>query len=232
MIPELSQCKLHFLLRNNPINRYVLKVFKHKTFRLAWFRPLLLRQYLQQAPVSPRDRWNSVAMDPLSIAASAITVAALAASTCQAFVELRTLCKSLPGRLHALSNEVTDINVVLIQVASVFNERACSIADNQQQTILHLLEQAEAKLGKLQKIVQELANTCDRAKLSVLQAHAWRKEQPKLRVLQEDIKTVKCSLNIALGASNSCVPLTFSHSRHYGRHQRQAINSRGRFSIS
>lgn len=148
-------------------------------------------------------------MDPLSIVASAITVAALAASTCQAFVDLRALCKTLPGRLHALSNETTDMNVVLLQVATVFKERACSIETEQQQTIPHLLVRAEAKLDELHQILQALTTTCDRAKLTVLQVHAWRKEQPKLRALQEDIKTIKCSLNVALGASNSLVFLLF-----------------------
>ena len=144
-------------------------------------------------------------MDPLSISASAITIAALATSICHTFVELRALCKTLPGRLHALSNEVTDINVVLIQVATVFKERASAIENDQQQTIPPLLVRAEAKLDQLQQIIQSLNATCDRAKLTVLQAHAWRKEQPKLRALQEDLRTVKCSLNVALGASNSYV---------------------------
>lgn len=144
-------------------------------------------------------------MDPLSIAASAITVAALATSTCQAFTELRALCKALPGRLHALSNEVTDINVVLLHVATVFKERGRSVDYQQQQTITHLLVRAEDKLDQLNQIVRTLITTCDRAKFAILQAHVWRKEQPKLRAIQEDIRTVKCSLNVTLGASNSYV---------------------------
>ena len=149
-------------------------------------------------------------MDPLSITASAITVATLAASTCRAFADLRSLCKSLPGRLHALNNEVADIEVVLIQVATVFNERAHSIPANQQHAIPRLLEQAKAKLSELQSTVEHLTKLCDSAKFAALQAHAWRKEQPKLRALQDDIKTVKCSLNIVLGASNSyALPVPF-----------------------
>ncbi|KAI4254937.1 MAG: hypothetical protein L6R42_006985 [Xanthoria sp. 1 TBL-2021] len=140
-------------------------------------------------------------MDPLSIAASAITVAALAESTCRAFVELRELCKTLPGRLHALSNEVTDINVVLIQVAKVFEERASSI--DATTVVPRLLVRAEAKLQQLHRTLQSLIAACDRTKLTVLQAYAWRKEQPQLRALQEDINTIKCNLNVALGASNS-----------------------------
>ncbi len=144
-------------------------------------------------------------MDPPSIAASAITVAALAASTCQAFAELRAVCKILPGRLHALSNEVTDINVVLVHVDTVFKERARSVDNQPQQTITHLLVRAEDRLDQLNQIVRTLITTCDRAKLAILQAHAWQKEQPKLRAIQEDIRTVRSSLNVALGASKSYV---------------------------
>ena len=144
-------------------------------------------------------------MDPLSISASAITVAALAASICQSFIELRALCKTLPGRLHALSNEVTDINVVLVHVATVFKERVSALDNEPQQTIPPLLVRAEAKLEQLQQIIRALTTNCDRAKIAVLQAHAWRKEQPRLKVLQDDLKTIKCSLNVALGASNSYV---------------------------
>lgn len=145
--------------------------------------------------------------DPLSIAASAITVAALAEKTCRAFVELRELCQTLPGRLHALSNEVTDIHVVLVQVVRVFEERASSIDPPTVTNVVpRLLVRAEAKLEQLHLTLQSLIAACDRAKFTLLQAYAWRREQPQLRALQEDINTIKCNLNVALGASNSYVP--------------------------
>ena len=58
-------------------------------------------------------------MDPLSVTAGIIAVAGLAAKSGLAFHNLRTACKSLSGRLHALSNEVVDIELVLRQVAPV-----------------------------------------------------------------------------------------------------------------
>ena len=143
-------------------------------------------------------------MDPLSMTASLIAVATLAASTGRAFRELRALCKSLPGRLHALSNEVADIELVLYQVASVVEERAGDpILQDQQANIPQLLKQAQAKLDELRTIVQKLTEFCEHTKIPLFRAHAWRKDQPRLQALQEDIKTVKCSLNIMLGASNS-----------------------------
>ena len=143
-------------------------------------------------------------MDPLSITASVIGIVAAAASTGRAFEELRRLCKTLPGRLHALSNEVSDIELVLHQVASVVEKRTGDPAvKEQEQCIRHLLDQAGSKLHELRTIVETFTNLAKTTKIPFFQAYAWRKNQPRLQMLQEDIKTVKCSLNIILGASNS-----------------------------
>ena len=143
-------------------------------------------------------------MDPLSITASVIGIVAAAASTGRAFEELRRLCKTLPGRLHALSNEVSDIELVLRQVASVVEKRTGDPAvKEQEQCIRHLLDQAGSKLHELRTIVGTFTNLAKTTKIPFFQAYAWRKNQPRLQMLQEDIKTIKCSLNIILGASNS-----------------------------
>ena len=61
-------------------------------------------------------------MDPMSLAASVITVATVAAQTCKVFSKLYALHEAVPRRLHALNNEVVDIKVVLCQVAAVVRE--------------------------------------------------------------------------------------------------------------
>ncbi|KAL8821216.1 MAG: hypothetical protein Q9191_007356 [Dirinaria sp. TL-2023a] len=143
-------------------------------------------------------------MDPLSVAASVIAVASLAAKTASVFNDLRLSCKTLPGRLHALSNEVSDLELVLRQVASLVERRADHpILRDQQWHIPQLMKQAQTKLGELRTIVQKLCKICQETKIPLLNVHAWRKDQPKLHELQDDIRTVKCSLNIMLGASNS-----------------------------
>lgn len=143
-------------------------------------------------------------MDPISVTASILGIVAAAASTARAFEDLRRLCKTLPGRLHALSNEVSDIELVLHQVASVVQKRTGDPAlEEQEQHIKHLLDQAASKLCELRTIVQAFTDIAKTTKIPFFQAYAWRKNQPRLQVLQEDIKTVKCSLNIMLGASNS-----------------------------
>ena len=143
-------------------------------------------------------------MDPLSITTAIVGIGAVAASTGRAFKDLRELCKTLPGRLHALSNEVSDIELVLYQVASLIEKRAGDPAlSDQEAYIQHLLAQAGSKLSELKSIVETLTTIIKTSKVPIFRANAWRKNQPRLQALQEDIKTVKCSLNVILGASNS-----------------------------
>ena len=142
-------------------------------------------------------------MDPLSIAASAVTVAALAASTGRTFSELRSFCRSLPDRLHALNNEVADTEIVLAQLATVFSKRTSLIEEAEQQVTLDLLSQASVALSQLQDILKGFTVLRDRSQFVFSQARAWRKEQPNLERLHANIKRVKCTLGIMLGASNS-----------------------------
>lgn len=143
-------------------------------------------------------------MDPLSLTASIIAIATVAGRTCKGFQKLRTLHKAIPGRLHALNNEAVDIEVVLYQLAAVVREReSLSSSLREQEDINHLLERARTKLGELRAIVDRFSKTLINGKGAIFRGHRWQREQERLLVLQEDIKSVKCSLNIILGASSS-----------------------------
>ncbi|KAH6673063.1 ankyrin repeat-containing protein [Halenospora varia] len=66
-----------------------------------------------------------------------------------------------------------------------------------------LLKQATTKLTELRTLIDRIATTSERSKVPLLAVHAWHKKQDRLLALQEDIKTIKCTLNIMPGASNS-----------------------------
>lgn len=87
------------------------------------FLPATVELHLLHSDLQRARRLVRTNMDPLSITAGIVSVGTVAASTARAFKELRELCKTLPGRLHALSNEVSDIELVLYQVASVVEKR-------------------------------------------------------------------------------------------------------------
>ena len=145
-------------------------------------------------------------MDPLSITASVIAVATLAAQIGRALADLRALCNHLPGRLHALSNDVSDIQVVLIQVAKITEETASArlpTAETDYTTIPQLLKKADTKLNELKCIINSLSAPSSWNNATIFRAGLWRKEQPRLKALQEDIIAIKSSLNVIFGASNS-----------------------------
>jgi hypothetical protein len=144
-------------------------------------------------------------MDPLSITAAIIAIAQAAASTSRAFRVLRQLCKSLPARLHALGNEVADLEIVLHQLASVVDRRfrASTLAPHHA-TISHLLDAAGQKCTEITRIANCISDSA-RAKPNIVGSRAWRKNQPRLQELQEEVRNIKHDLNLMLGASNSQV---------------------------
>lgn len=141
-------------------------------------------------------------MDPLSISISVLTVATVAGQVGAAFSKLREDCLELPGRLHALNNEVADIKVVLRQVATLLKERD-QLSATDTEAIPPLLAQANARLLELSSAVDSLAETAGGRIKLISRTRAWRKWQPRLQNLQTELRDVKCSLNILLGASNS-----------------------------
>ena len=143
-------------------------------------------------------------MDPLSFTASIIAVTALTTQCLKAFSALRRNCRSLPGRLHALDNEVTDTHAVLTDVATLLAERGkSSIPEEEQSNALATITRLTAKLTELKSIVDSLTVSCSRSRIPWAAAISWPKVQGRLSLLQEDIKSAKSRLNLLLGASNS-----------------------------
>lgn len=106
-------------------------------------------------------------------------MATLAAQTCSTLADLRSLCQILPGRLHALNNEVADLELVLFQLASLVKEREY-LPESKETSIPHLLNRARIKLVDLEDIVSGLNITYRNAKIPLSGAKGWRKERTKL----------------------------------------------------
>ncbi|KAJ5710552.1 ankyrin repeat containing protein [Penicillium malachiteum] len=117
-------------------------------------------------------------MDPLSFTASLLTVATLAASVTTALSNLREVGE-LPSRLHAINNEVTDLEVILRQIG------------------------AKSKLGELDTIISRLVRSCVGNGKFLVRAKVWLTEKPKLQALQEELHDIKATLNLILGLVHS-----------------------------
>lgn len=143
-------------------------------------------------------------MDPLSLTASVAAVATIATQICAIIAEIRHDCAALPGRIHALNNEVEDLRVVLFQVSSIIKEREmCGVKSQAETNIQNLLVQGRSRLLDLKELLMRIRLSGSRKRELIFKTISWRKQQEAIGLIQHDIKSLKSSLNVLLGASNS-----------------------------
>ncbi|WEW59246.1 hypothetical protein PRK78_004715 [Emydomyces testavorans] len=140
--------------------------------------------------------------DPLSPIASIIAIAVAASQICKAISRLRAFGE-VPGRVYSLRNEVTDLEVVLRQVAHALQQNSLA-PDTDQKSLRQILERTRGTLVDLAKALERVGNAFVGGKVKIITRSAiWFKEREPFQAFQDDIRAVKESLNIMLGASNS-----------------------------
>lgn len=143
-----------------------------------------------------------LSMDPISLITNVIGIVTFSSQICSSISDLRSLCHSLPGRIHAVSNEVADLELVLLQMNNLLRDRA-TLPESKYSAVPHLLKQARLKLSEVEIIVNNLTRVYLKSKIPLGMMQAWRSDQERLKGLQDDLRTIKSSLNIMLGAANS-----------------------------
>lgn len=108
-----------------------------------------------------------------------------------------------------LNNEGQDFNAVLHQVAIAVEDKKVSALDEHGHAAPALLAQiARARrtaLLELKAILERLLAAGSKRRDATPRVLLWRSERRRVVLLQDQIKQVKSSLNVLLGASNSGV---------------------------
>lgn len=142
--------------------------------------------------------------DPVSALASIIAIATAAAQIGKAISRLRSFGE-IPGRIYALRNEVTDLEVVLRQVGHALEQDELTY-DSQQESLRHILEQGRNHLAELAKALERVANSCAGGRVKIIsRSSVWLNEKNVFQEFQDNIRRVRESLNMLLGISNSLV---------------------------
>ena len=140
--------------------------------------------------------------DPLSIATSVIALATAAAQISKAVSRLRHFGE-VPGRVYALKNEISDLEIVLRQVGHALGQNSL-VPDNGQRSLEQILARTKDHLADLGKALDRIANVCAGGKVKIISKSAiWLKEKALFQGFQEDIRSVTATLNLMLGAANS-----------------------------
>jgi ankyrin repeat protein len=141
-------------------------------------------------------------MDPLSVIASVIALTTAAAQISTAISRLRHFGE-VPGRIYALKNEVNDLKVVLDQIGLALKQKSLA-PDNAQGSLEQVLARTKGHLADLTKALERVANACTGSKIKAIsKSTIWLKEKALFQTFRDDIGSVKATLNLMLGATNS-----------------------------
>lgn len=94
-------------------------------------------------------------MDPLSITAGVLALATAAAQISKAISQLRQLGE-VPSKIYALRNEISDLEVVLRQIARVMDDGLWE-ADANHDSLGQVLNRTKAHLAELTVALERLA---------------------------------------------------------------------------
>ncbi|KAL8896422.1 MAG: hypothetical protein Q9192_003102 [Flavoplaca navasiana] len=143
-------------------------------------------------------------MDPISVAASVLTVLGAAATAGRALDRLQS-SRQAPEHLVALVNEVSDLRVVLHNVRDAVQERAKT--SQECGNLGFVVQRATLKLSELNRLIYgnllKTNNGCDALDDDdVIKAsrRAFLRYSGKIKSLQAEIRDIKMSLMIAMGA--------------------------------
>ncbi|KAL8947627.1 MAG: hypothetical protein Q9222_006114 [Ikaeria aurantiellina] len=147
-------------------------------------------------------------MDPVSVAASVLTVLGAAATAARTLDQISAL-RHAPDHLIALVNEVSDLRVVLHNIRDAIQGRAHS--SQECGNLSYIVQRANQKLSELNRLIYgsllKSSNGCnslnddDTIKAS---RRAFLRHNGKIKSLKEEIQEIKMSLLVAMGT------LTFS----------------------
>lgn len=140
--------------------------------------------------------------DPLSVVASVVALATAAAHISKGISRLRHFGE-VPGRVYALKNEISDLECVLRQVGHALEQKSLAPV-NEQGSLEQILARTKGHLADLAKALERVANAFAGGKCKIISKSAiWWKEKALFQGFQEEIRSVKASLNLMLGAANS-----------------------------
>ena len=139
--------------------------------------------------------------DPLSATASAITVIALCT---QCMKQLRSLICSLrdvPNELVALSNEISDLELILEEVKDTSESIEKNPAGNLRSAnlISEQLEKAKSTMNELDELTKKFAKV--RPGKMQMERFAWLSKGTDVKVLQKKLQKVKSNLSTLLATN-------------------------------
>ena len=141
--------------------------------------------------------------DPISVSTGIVTIATAAVQISKAISHLRRLGQ-VPGQVYAPRNEITDLEVVLRQVATAAEQETLPSSDFRNESFRDMLARAASDLTELSKALERIGRAVEQSRAKGISRTAvWAREKSRLHKLQVSIQTVREAFGVLLGASNA-----------------------------
>jgi hypothetical protein len=135
-------------------------------------------------------------MDPLSFTASLIAVIGAAATVAKQLENLRTTLRDASSDLYSITNEISDLRIVLGACESAVNELYANSSEHNPPTpladVVQLFEKTTGFLNELDRIVIScLKDSRDGEGRSRVAKFRWLRERSNVRSLQNQLRGAK-----------------------------------------
>ena len=142
-------------------------------------------------------------MDPLSITVSIVTLLGIGGSISNAFENLATI-QHVPDAFLALSNEISSLRLIMLEANNVLQDHHNnSSADPSQQTFVNnlipILNRIKFRLLELESLIEYRLTTPGLIRETKVNKLSWIKAQPKLKAIQDEIRSSRLNLVTAIG---------------------------------
>ena len=155
-------------------------------------------------------------MDPLSLTASIIAVVGVGGQVAKGIAKLAGI-RGSPELVLALSNEISDLQFVVLAIQDVFDKQPTREVPfpgqqagkiNVDTSIINSLKQANDLVVDLEVFYKRLkVSSTGAAGTITFDKLLWAREQRRLNRMRDDFKSIRIRLMTALGALNAYVSL-------------------------
>ena len=149
--------------------------------------------------------WAEMA-DPLSITTSIIAVIGAAETVGKTLNRIRDMTNA-PDEILALSNEISDLTVVLkhVETYATAADRAVTSPEHLEH-ILVLAKRAQSRLAQLERVMHKyLPGPVAASWRSSLSRFRWACLKTKINGLRVDLRDIKLSIIVQIGTVTGCV---------------------------
>jgi hypothetical protein len=138
-------------------------------------------------------------MDPLSFTASLIAVIGLTTTAAKTMHQLIVSMRQAPDVVLALSNELSDLALVLLEVKHISD--SSSLPQESRERLALLLSRTHLKVDEVEKLASRLSEASSSNLLSLTRL-TWREGKAKASALQKDLRLARSNIAAILAANS------------------------------